>query len=523
MKFQQQVRSWIGLWGALVILPVGCGPNDGTHPRVDRVRQASVGQGEPHATAFQPSIPVVDSSGQVQAQPVAPTRVYVSVSAGIRSSSDAGETFPSFLPWNCPEDESVGDCNPHVTPFTDSDILNSRFNTALGGHQIVYGATIAQVPPTNPSRPDHAIVVRSSYDGVFDENTDWLYIPKPEGTFVVDKVTIALDDRNAVHTLYVGWQDSQSEIDPAAKARLWIQRVRSGPPVADEMQMVGAPEAFWPGMPGVPYFKCSADDVEEDAAGRANLWTTTDGELWASFSNQSTRTLACNPTTRRIFVARLNGPDRFIKCIDKWEDETCIRASQHHLEESDAEMVIDHVTNLAAVTYSRRFGMNRRVVIASALTTGESPKGPWQNTDVGLVENEPWETKAGDQTQPAIALTTYDDPIDRAFSGTIYVSWYEPSFHPFVRRAARGFFPRGTQWIPVSVPFGTEEERYVPINQATWNDPTAGVRGVLEYQGITHLPGYGAGGWFSTWTRPDLLQLTTGSDGSMRTVYTRWP
>jgi hypothetical protein len=79
----------------------------------------------------------------------------------------------------------------------------------------------------------------------------------------------------------------------------------------------------------------------------------------------------------------------------------------------------------------------RRVTLATSALSGQA----WT---LQFVDNA--DTSASDQTQPAIALTTFNGSIDRVFSGTIFVNWYQPSSGGRVDRRARGFFSAGAGW-----------------------------------------------------------------------------
>jgi hypothetical protein len=221
--------------------------------------------------------------------------------------------------------------------------------------------------------------------------------------------------------------------------------------------------------------------------------------------------------TRRIYVERLDPPNQYIACIDQFDASTF--ASQGDTELHDPQMVYDPPTDTIGLVYARPDTQGReRITLAG---------GSGDGTTWTYREANPLDDAAGDESQPAIALTHFTDVLDRVFSGTIMVTWYADAGNGHVFRAARGFLPSASHnWGPTSVVLTTSTPPFVPLYGSF---DRAANRGVLEYQGVTHLPGYAApgvqvagGGWLGVWGQPSR-NIDAPTDSDQTAFWTRWP
>ena len=254
-----------------------------------------------------------------------------------------------------------------------------------------------------------------------------------------------------------------------------------------------------------------------DGAGRGNLWATSTGDVYYTFSDVPgiLGSASFDARTVRIYVEKLSGANPYIACIDQFNGPDF--ACQGHLDWHDPEMVIDDISSTQAVVYSRPDPLSgfESIYLASSDLGGQT----WTTRGVELGAD-------GDQSHPSIALTNYTDSLDRTFSGTIAVSWYEPQggcFLPLVSRAARNLYPAaGNVWgnTTTVVELTPTSSAFQTISQTGFD---SGDRGVYEYQGVTHLPGYLTGGWLGVWTAPSGSNATAATQADFDLYWGRWP
>lgn len=357
----------------------------------------------------------------------------------------------------------------------------------------------------------------------------------------MDKTSLALDESLQTvsgaqqRTLFVTWNDQGNDATCSGKVRptkTWLAAVplepyTGGMFAAPTPTEVPAPIYFVTSIgPHVPFYQGPCTNPTPgrnfvDDVGRGNLWATnygasggTDYRLYYTFSNVTGPDHVV--ATRRIYVERLDPPNQYIACIDQFDASTF--ASQGQAEEHDPQMVYDPPTDTVAVVYARPDVQGRQRI---TLAGGSGDGTTWTFRDVNPVDS------AGDESQPAIALTHYTDVLDRVFSGTIMVTWYADAGDGQVFRAARGFLPfTSHNWGATSVVLTTSTPPFAPLS-GTFD--LFSNRGVLEYQGVTHLPGYASarvsnagGGWLGVWGQP-FHNVDTPSDADQTAFWTRWP
>ena len=410
---------------------------------------------EPHATAALPDQPQPDGSLAARAYIISPSGIYV--------STDGGATFPTPPQFQF-AGRSTGvtgrGCPAGFISAGDVDVLVSpegSFATGVPGFngQVMYAEVLAfsSFAQSATNRPDQMLVIRSGDDGTFNSgNVQCVTITKPESTGQMDKGSLALSFVNGTPTLWAAWQDVGEDASgsPTNLPSTWTATV---PLDATNGQFTGGPSSprailpgiwsFFGGPSPIPFYmgNCTPPPATNpafvfDGAGRGNLWATGTGDVYYAFSNVRGLGLDASfeATTIRIYVEKLSGSSPYIACIDQFQAPSLM--CQGHLDWHDPEMVIDDISGTQAVVYPRTdpSSGNQTIYLASSDLTGQT----WTSSQVegGAI---------ADQSHPAIALTNYTDVIDRTFSGTIAVSWYEPqttcSFIPLVSRAARNLYP----------------------------------------------------------------------------------
>ena len=497
-------------------------------------------------------------------------RVYVAMANTFAYSPSGGSSFPERFTYNDPENSNAdpscipASADPPVISRGDADALvaNPAGEPFVDVPTVAYASVLAAiVPRLTPPIPNFVMLVKSAPNGgVKGPGVTCAYIPRPAGTGIMDKTSVAFDptlvrspDGTFHRTLYVAWQDGgyvSPTAPPARAAKAWVQAVpihsSTGGflPLEQPPAQVLAP-TYGPTVaiehPGqhIPFFEgpCrnplgpNPFNVFVDDVARGNLWSNgvaatqakQTAPLYYAFSNVRGFQESGGTSARRIYVERLDDPHRFIACVDEFDAP--LLASQGHVEEHDPEMVIDPVTDTVGLVYARPEPRNRSGTITSErimLAGSDSHGAVWTYTPV-----DPDDSGA-DATQPAIALSSFtSDVLDRVFSGVIMVTWYKDGGNGHVNRVARAFVPTVThRWAPVTTVFNLSSQRFVPMVGA-W-DQTAN-RGVFEYQGVAHLPGYAApgvsaagGGWIGLWRQP-LRNLDAPVDGDQVTLWTRWP
>ena len=431
---------------------------------------------------------------------------------------DGGKHFDS-VKWNDLR-EINSDCPAPLGFRGDTDIVVPRAIFAPGGYQHAYATAL--YASGWDLLPRIVVVVRTGASGRFDEATiQCERIPEPESVNVIDKTTAALTSTFDEDALWVAYQDGRTrKVGPDAPiAHNWLQKVRLSADgslgQAESPQMLQAPGEEGPAQ--TIWGDCTPQDADD--MGRGNLYATATGTLYLAFSNNlGTKNYSCtNLETRRIYVAKLNGANRFISCVDEYLTSEC--ANQGHIEESDAEMIVDPQTQKIAVVYAKPGfetepqASGRRIVLATSNLDGQS----WtkQLAYAGRAIDD-------DQSQPAIALTTFSDAIDRVLSGTIFITWYQPAAGGRVKRYGRGFYRSGSGWRAVTGGLWASHDSFYPIGPGAPLSQTN--RGVYEYQGVAHAPGLldGGGGWVGAWTQPSPASLANPSDSAYRIAYASW-
>ena len=465
------------------------------------------------------TIDTEQSDAEVQAAATDPSegfpdgRVYLSANHYLHFSTNGGETFES-VPWNGLRD--INELCPAPLGFRgDTDVAVPRGFLAPGGFQHAYAVALYGL-----AVPTAIAVVRTGSGGRFDDkDIQCMLVQEPEPVGLIDKTSAVLDNF-LEDALYVTYQDGRSRKAPIPDTDVghnWLQKIRLSAQDGS-LEQVEAPRMLQaPGEDGPAetiWGNCKAQKADD--MGRGNLFATANGTLYLAFSNNLEAN--CSLETRRIYVARITGKNQYISCVDEFFTTDC--AEQGHIEESDPELVVDPQSNKIAVVYAKpgfetdSGGAGRRVVVATADLEGHD----WYRQLV--YSGEPSD---GDQTQPSIALTTFSDAISRVFSGTIFVTWYQPAKAGRVDRQARGFYSSGNGWRANTAAFRISTGPFFPIDPDIPypKDPTH--RGVFEYQGVTHHPAMarGDGGWVGAWTQPSPPELSHPLD-AYRIAYATW-
>ena len=537
-------RSALRLLGIVAVGPLGflltacppAPPDLGFTPSPETAHELIAGLPEPHATAALPDQPQPDGSLAARAYIVAPSGIYV--------STDGANTFP--VPPQFQFDiRSTGvtgrGCPTGFISGGDVDILVSpegSFATGVPGFngQVMYAEVLAFSSLTQYANddPDQMIVIRSGDDGTFaGNNVQCVTITKPESTGQMDKGSLALSFAGGTPTLWAAWQDAGKDASgsPSTLPNTWTATIPLDPTNGRFSGGPSGPRAILPpiwsffgGPSPIPFYmgSCTPPPATSplfviDGAGRGNLWATGTGDVYYTFSDMRGLGLdaSSEPTTVRIYVEKLSGSSPYIACIDQFQAPSLM--CQGHLDWHDPEMVIDDISGTQAVVYTRTDPLsgNQAAFLASSDLSGQT----WIASPIEQGAD-------GDQSHPAIALTNYTDSLDRTFSGTIAVSWYEPQggcFLPLVSRAARNLYPAsGHVWGDttqvVELTSLTNSFQTVPLSGFDFGD-----RGVYEYQGVTHLPGYLTGGWMGVWTAPSGSAATAATQSDFDLYWGRWP
>lgn len=374
--------------------------------------------------------------------------------------------------------------------------------------------------------PEAVAILRTGDSGRFDEpSIQCRLVPKPASAGLIDKTSAALSNFFE-DALYVSYQDGGTappDQPPPEVSHIWLQRIPldetdGSLPMLDPPPPVRLQAPGEPGPATMHWGDCTPQPI--DHMGRGNLYATPFGTLYLTFSNNRAAHNLCVLEEKRIYVAKLTPPNRFISCVDEFITSDC--AIQGHIEETDPEIVVDTQTQKIVVVYARPEFFEpvltaRRIFLATAPLNGQG----WTR-QVVYPGGGPYGTGDGrDQSQPAIALTSFTDVIDRVFSGTIFVTWYHSTIGGRVERRARGFFSLGAGWQSNTTAFPISAEDFFPIDPfAPWPEN----RGVYEYQGVAHHPGLlnATGGWIGVWTQPFPAPLDPPSDDDFRIAFATW-
>lgn len=497
----ERIRSGLVSTVALLAALTACNP---TRPTLDQqIVETELQDAEVQVAATDPSEEFPDG------------RVYMSANRHLYASLDGAGSFVATR-WDDLEGINA-DCPPAIGFRGDTDIVVPRAVLAPGGFQHAYAVALYGF-----IQPGALAVVRTGPSGRFDEpGIQCKLVLAPADVGFADKTSAALDNF-LQDALYVTYQDGRKRVPPnppAAVGHIWLQKVNLSPSdgslgFAASPQMLQAPGEDGPAE--MIWGNCTPQPVED--MGRGNLYATPTGTLYLAFSNNLAADPECGPEWRRIYVSKLNGPNRFISCVDQYLTSDC--ASQSHIEESDPEIVVDPQSQKIAVVYSKGplisfdppLVVPRRISLATAPLSGQG----WnlQNVFDGQLSD-------ADQTQPAIALSTFTDSIDRVFSGTIFVTWYQATAGGRVERRTRGFFSSGAGWQSNTAAFEISGSSFFPINPLA---PYPESRGVYEYQGVAHHPGLlgQTGGWIGAWTQPSPGTLVEPQDGDFRIAFATW-
>jgi hypothetical protein len=420
-----------------------------------------------------------------------------------------------------------GGSSDQVTPrcsalpaFNDIDITVGPWNSWLQSYPAFVSSTTLLKDINPPYYHQILLYHTGDHDRLVGQGTDCAILKVPSAD--VDTSTIAFvpgDGDKVSDAVWVVWNDGVT-----GNTHDWRAIVHLGPggqfldDTADIAQLPNPGESDV----AVDWGDCTPTDSGSDIAGRVKIRASSAGAVFRSFVDISD--IGATPEkagTRRVWVERLTEP-RYVRCLST--HDAALVANERNADVGDPDLAIDDATGTIAVTYSSSDGATspHRIELAYASINDLSA---WKKLRV----HDPGVT--GDQSQPAIAVTKFQDlannDFDRAISGVFSVSWYEPSgdanlgaLSHIVRRVAREFtingdgFLVGTTTVPIqlSLDFTPNNDKFLPF----------GARGVYEYQGATHVPG--GARWFAVWSD----STTTGNffvpaDSDYQLHYTMWP
>ena len=230
---------------------------------------------------------------------------------------------------------------------------------------------------------------------------------------------------------------------------------------------------------------------------------------------------AVPPIPRRVYVERLTGA-RWSVCIDESAPDSVV-TSENYFELGDPAIQFDARSNGVFVAYPiRRPDGFRDIVLAAANATSASSASAWTFRQV----NDRAET--GDRGHPAIAVNNLD-ALERAASGAVYVTWYEPLFdseaedfplNAAVERYARGYRVVGGQLQPRSASFSIADPFWPNVTNVIVDD-TSDPRGTHECQTMAHIPG--TADWIGVWGAPKNPSSPINPEvGEFRLQYSTW-
>lgn len=286
--------------------------------------------------------------------------------------------------------------------------------------------------------------------------------------------------------------------------------------------IVQLPEPFDPEM-NTDYSRCTVPPPDRSERGRGTLIASPDGILYHAYTNylDDTQPNADPPLPRRVYVEKLIG-ERWSVCIDESPPDSIV-TSGNYFDLGDPAIQFDARSNGIFVAYP--LGTSdwfRDIVLAAANASSAASSGAWS---FRTVNHRP---ETGDRGHPAIAVNDLD-PLERAFSGAIYVSWYEPVFdseeqdfplNAILERYARGYRIVGGQLQPRSASFSISDPFFANVTNQVIDD-TGDPRGTHEYQTMAHIPG--TADWIGVWGAPkDPVDAANPEVAEFRLRYSTW-